>query len=117
MIPAVYANLCPVCSGDFDTEEAYYGVCKRKNHPMCRFPKDFVVEEFFEFFKKIVGEPRSIQRFWAKRIFRGESFAMVAPTGIGKTTFGSAVALFLALRGKRSYVILPTTLLVKQVVE
>ncbi len=42
---------------------------------------------------------------------------MVAPTGIGKTTFGSAVALFLALKGKRCYIILPTTLLVKQVVE
>jgi len=117
MIPAIYKNLCQVCGNDFDTDEALMGRCKKKNKVMCRFYEDYIVEEFFEFFRKIVGEPRAIQKFWAKRILRGESFAAVAPTGIGKTTFGSAVALFLALRNKKSYVILPTTLLVKQVVE
>ena len=117
MIPAIYKNLCHVCGNDFDTEEAEKGVCKKKNKVMCRFYEDFIVEEFFKFFKKIVGEPRAIQKFWAKRILRGESFAAVAPTGIGKTTFGSAIALFLALRGRKCYIILPTTLLVKQVVE
>ncbi|WP_457549784.1 reverse gyrase, partial [Archaeoglobus sp.] len=117
MIPAIYKNLCHVCGSDFDTEEAEKGVCKKKNRIMCRFYEDFIVEEFFKFFKKIVGEPRAIQKFWAKRILRGESFAAVAPTGIGKTTFGSAIALFLALKGKKCYIILPTTLLVKQVVE
>jgi reverse gyrase len=117
MIPAIYKNLCQVCGNDFNTDEALMGRCKKKNKVMCRFYEDYIVEEFFEFFRKIVGEPRAIQKFWAKRILRGESFAAVAPTGIGKTTFGSAVALFLALRNKKSYVILPTTLLVKQVVE
>ncbi len=117
MIPAIYKNLCHVCGNDFDTEEAEKGICKKKNKVMCRFYEDFIVEEFFKFFKKIVGEPRAIQKFWAKRILRGESFAAVAPTGIGKTTFGSAIALFLALRGRKCYIILPTTLLVKQVVE
>ena len=117
MIPAIYKNLCHVCGNDFDTEEAEKGICKKKNRIMCRFYEDFIVEEFFKFFKKIVGEPRAIQKFWAKRILRGESFAAVAPTGIGKTTFGSAIALFLALRGRKCYIILPTTLLVKQVVE
>lgn len=116
MIPAIYKNLCQVCGNDFTTEESLSGICKKKNKAMCRFYEDFIVEEFFKFFKKIVGEPRSIQKFWAKRILRGESFAAVAPTGIGKTTFGSAIALFLALRGRKCYIILPTTLLVKQVV-
>ncbi len=117
MIQAIYANLCQVCGNDFTVEEALEGICKKKNFRMCRYKEDETVEEFFEFFRKIIGEPRSIQRFWAKRILRGESFAAVAPTGIGKTSFGSAVALFLALRGKRSYIILPTTLLVKQVAD
>ncbi len=117
MIQAIYANLCQVCGNDFTVEEALEGICKKKNFRMCRYREDKVVEEFFDFFRKIIGEPRSIQRFWAKRILRGESFAAVAPTGIGKTSFGSAVALFLALRKKRSYIILPTTLLVKQVAE
>ncbi len=117
MIQAIYANLCQVCGNDFTVEEALEGVCKKRNLKMCRYKFDKVVEEFFEFFRKIIGEPRSIQRFWAKRILRGESFAAVAPTGIGKTSFGSAVSLFFALRKKKSYVILPTTLLVKQVTE
>ncbi len=117
MINAIYANLCQVCGGDLTIEEAEKGVCKRKRFRMCRYKEDKVVEEFYEFFRKIIGEPRSIQRFWARRILRGESFAAVAPTGIGKTSFGSAVALFFALRGKRSYIILPTTLLVAQVSE
>ncbi len=117
MIQAIYANLCQVCGEDFTVEEALKGICKKKNFRMCRYKFDKIVEEFFEFFRKIIGEPRSIQRFWAKRILRGESFAAVAPTGIGKTSFGSAVALFLALRKKKSYIILPTTLLVKQVAE
>lgn len=117
MIPTIYKNLCQVCGNDFTTEEALSGICKKKNKVMCRFYEDYIVEEFFEFFRKIVGEPRSIQKFWAKRILRGESFAAVAPTGIGKTTFGSAIALFLALKGKKCYIILPTALLVKQVVK
>ncbi len=117
MIKAIYNNLCQVCGKDFTTEEALSGFCNKKNRAMCRFYEDFIIEEFFKFFRKIVGEPRSIQKFWARRILRGESFAAVAPTGIGKTTFGSAIALFLALRGKRCYIILPTTLLVKQVVK
>ncbi len=117
MIQAVYADLCQVCGNDFTVEEASKAFCEKKKMRMCRYKFDKIVEEFLEFFRRIVGEPRSIQRFWAKRILRGESFAAVAPTGIGKTTFGSAVALFLALRGKRSYIILPTTLLVKQVTE
>ena len=115
MIEAIYANLCPICGEDLTIEEVISGICKKNGYHICRLKEDKIVNEFFEFFRKIVGEPRAIQKFWAKRILRGESFAAVAPTGIGKTTFGSAVALFLALKGKKSYIILPTTLLVQQV--
>ncbi len=118
MIQAIYSNLCSVCNGDITTNEILEGVCKNKRKAMCEFKEDAIVREFLKFFKEIIGEPRSIQRFWAKRILRGESFAAVAPTGIGKTSFGSVLALFLALKfKKRSYIILPTTLLVKQVVD
>jgi reverse gyrase len=51
---------------------------------------------------------------WAKRVLRGESFAATAPTGVGKTSFGIAISLFLALKGKRCYIIFPTSLLVSQ---
>ncbi len=117
MVQAIYADLCQVCGNDFTVEEALEGICKKKNAEMCRYKFDKFVEEFFEFFRKVLGEPRSIQRFWARRILRGESFAAVAPTGIGKTSFGCVVALFFALKGRRSYIILPTTLLVKQVAD
>jgi len=117
MIKAIYSKMCQICGEDLDTEEAVVGICKRRNEVLCRFREDYIVDEFMEFFKVIVGEPRAIQRFWARRILRGESFAAVAPTGIGKTTFGLSIALFLALKEKKSYVILPTTILVKQSVE
>ncbi len=63
-----------------------------------------------------MGSPRQLQRFWMKRMLRGESFALTAPTGSGKTKFGLVAAVFNALRGKRSYLVFPTTLLVEQAV-
>ena len=72
-------------------------------------------EEMVDFFKKCVGnEPWSIQKLWLKRIAKEASFAMIAPTGIGKTTFGIAVALYLALKGYKTYIIVPTTTLAIQ---
>ncbi|RLG55682.1 MAG: reverse gyrase, partial [Candidatus Hydrothermarchaeota archaeon] len=44
----------------------------------------------------------------------GRSFALLAPTGVGKTTFGIVVAQY--LKGKR-YLILPSRLLVEQIAE
>ncbi|RLF16615.1 MAG: reverse gyrase [Thermoprotei archaeon] len=73
------------------------------------------VEEFNEFFKRAVGYPLwSAQRTWAKRILTGRSFAVVAPTGVGKTLFGLAMSAYLASKGKRCYIVSPTTLLVEQ---
>lgn len=68
-----------------------------------------------EFFRKCVGsEPWSIQKLWIRRISRRSSFAMIAPTGIGKTTLGLAVALYYSFKGMKSYFIVPTTTLVMQ---
>jgi len=72
-------------------------------------------DEICHFFRKCVGnDPWSIQRLWIKRIAKKASFAMIAPTGVGKTTFGSVVALYLAMRGHKSYFIVPTTALAMQ---
>lgn len=68
-----------------------------------------------KFFKKCVGsEPWSIQSLWIRRVSKRESFAMIAPTGVGKTTFGLVTALYHAYRGRKSYIIVPTTALVMQ---
>ena len=76
-------------------------------------------ENFSKFFKKMLNNrPWTAQLTWAKRVFRNKSFAILAPTGVGKTVFGIIMALFLASKyGKKCYIILPTTLLVKQVVD
>jgi reverse gyrase len=109
----IYENLCPVCGGDLSFEEIERGICLNKKTRICEESE----LEFEKFFEKCVAPLREIQRMWAKRILRGESFSLVAPTGIGKTSFGLVMSLFLAKKRKKSYVIFPTSLLVKQAVE
>ncbi|RUM34651.1 MAG: reverse gyrase [Archaeoglobus sp.] len=110
----IYRDLCPQCGGDLHSEEAESGFCKNKNIPLCHYSADIDVKEFLEFFREAVGEPTSLQKMWARRILSGESFAAVAPTGIGKTTFGIAMSVFLASSGKRCYLLFPTSLLAEQ---
>ena len=73
------------------------------------------LEEIFE--KALGNRMWSAQRTWAKRLLKGKSFAILAPTGVGKTVFGLLSSLFLASKGKKSYVVLPTTLLLSQAIE
>jgi reverse gyrase len=117
MLKAVYEGLCSGCGGDLSVAEAEKGICSLKERPLCLAREEALVEEFLRFFEEIIGKPRALQRLWARRVLRGESFAAVAPTGVGKTSFGAAIALFLASYDKKSYILLPTTLLVNQVVD
>ncbi|MEM3615337.1 MAG: DEAD/DEAH box helicase, partial [Candidatus Methanomethylicia archaeon] len=72
--------------------------------------------EVEELFKKVIGSGFwSAQRTWCKRALSGKSFAIIAPTGMGKTSFGIILSIYLAKNGKRSYMILPTSLLTQQV--
>lgn len=75
------------------------------------------LEEFSKFFKKLVGAPPwSAQRVWARRVLSNQSFAIIAPTGVGKTVFGIIMALYLAkTRDYRTYIVLPTKTLLNQV--
>jgi len=76
---------------------------------------DAFSEEFSAFFKEKLGfSPWSLQLSWAKRVALKKSFTMIAPTGVGKSTWGLAMASF--LKGK-SYILVPTKLLVLQTVE
>lgn len=71
------------------------------------------VSNFSKLFKEIIGaKPSSLQINWAKRLFLGESFAIIAPTGTGKSTFGLISAL---LTPKKALIIVPTKMLVNQV--
>jgi reverse gyrase len=72
-------------------------------------------EEFSSFFKSVVGyDMWGAQRLWARRLVRKKSFAVVAPTGSGKTTFLLVAALYLARRGARVLLIFPTSALAHQ---
>ena len=70
------------------------------------------LEEFEKFFERITGfKLWSLQKSWAKRVFLGRSFAIVAPTGVGKTTFGLVLSAF--YDGK-VLIVVPTRMLGKQ---
>jgi len=88
----------------------------KKYHEFVKIEKELA--EFEMLFKKGTGSRLwSAQREWARRILKGVSFAITAPTGIGKTVFGLSMAIYLSNKGKKSYIILPTTVLVKQTLD
>ncbi len=118
MIPVIYGELCPQCGGDLSWREIEKNFCERKRKELSinRLSEEY--EKFEAFFRKLMGsEPRALQRMWARRVLSHRSFAAIAPTGIGKTSFGIIMALYLASQGKRSYLIFPTTLLVQEAAE
>ena len=68
--------------------------------------------EFEDFFKKATGFVlQNLQKTWAKRVFLKKSFAIVAPTGVGKTTFGLVLSCFFE---SKVLIIVPTKLLGRQ---
>ena len=76
------------------------------------------VENVVKLFMKILGsEPWSAQKTWVRRVLKGKSFTIVAPTGTGKTVFGIIMSLYLSSEkaDNKAYIILPTTPLVLQV--
>ncbi len=93
------------------------GKLKEGYERLYRLEKEF--KEFLNFFTEAVGsKPWGAQRAWMKRLVRGDSFSIIAPTGVGKTTFGLVAALFFACKkSSRSYIVMPTTTLVIQAIE
>ncbi len=133
MISALFEKLCPNCGGDISSDRLLKGLpCERclpaevKREKLCSVIERGSMRELCDvedrtgrwetFFREKVGsDPWSLQRSWAKKVFLKRSFALLAPTGVGKTTFGVVTASFLAREGGKSYIILPTKLLLEQV--
>ncbi len=130
MIYGIFKGLCPNCGGDITIERLELGlpcetclpssqkVLKKKGelflfHQIKEKEKEWI--EYFE--QKLNSSPWGLQIAWAKRVFLRRSFALLAPTGVGKTTFGISMSAFLAKQKEKSYIILPTKLLVEQVKE
>ncbi len=140
----MYRGSCPNCGGSISEARLNLGLpCERcmpkipegevntkdvykvllENGTLDRFREIYVLEEEAEklsqFFEKALGYPPwGAQRTWIKRFIRGDSFTIIAPTGVGKTTFGIIASLYLACeKGEKSYIIVPTTTLVIQAEE
>ena len=127
---AIFDSLCPNCGGRIAAERLEKGLaCERclpepREGDLCELLEKKQLyanvcellekeQRFVEFFcGGVANPPWSLQRLWARRVFQGQSFAIVAPTGVGKTTFGAAIASFL---GGKTYILVPTRALVKQV--
>ena len=137
----IYHGLCINCKGAISDERLLkFGVCesclkkiemkswKQVLKSLKEEGKLFFAEEIFnfhkkfsefsKFFKKAVGQRMwSLQEVWARRIILKQSFSIVAPTGVGKTVFGAVAALYFASQGLKSYIIVPTTILVQHISE
>ena len=121
---SIYKKRCPNCSGDISSKRLEKGIfcekCMDENENKCEVElKNYKIfceteeklNKFNEFFKQNVSnELTSIQKMWAKRFFLKNSFSLLAPTGIGKSTFGMLLCAFV----KNSYIVFPTKLLVLQ---
>lgn len=135
MAEAIFERACPNCEGNISSSRLLKGLpCElclpeeenlsleeiieklRQRNTLKKLKGIYDLrekeKEFVSFFKEKVGsDPWALQRTWARRLFLKRSFAIVAPPGIGKTTFGIIASLF--LEGK-SYLLFPTRLLVEQ---
>ena len=133
VIPIIYKNMCPNCGGDISSERLFKGlVCENclpeevpredlcdllgygKFIDVCQLWSK--VKDFKGFFRDIIkNDLWSIQETWATRFFLNISYALLAPTGIGKTTFGLVLSKYLKDKeNKKSYLIFPTQMLVNQ---
>ncbi len=143
LIKLLYRGLCPNCGGDITAERLAKGlpceVClaeepkvddpiaiaqelgkrgtlKLNYYYIYKLEKDF--NDFAKYFEDKYGFAlSSAQRSWARRLlsYWRESFSIVAPTGVGKTTLLMAYVAYLAERRKvRSLYLVPTENLVAQ---
>ncbi|WP_296905685.1 reverse gyrase, partial [Thermotoga sp.] len=111
---------CEVCLPEESPSDIYKALLEKRTLKDYRFYHRFwsEYEDFRNFFKEVFGKDLTgYQRLWAKRMVLGKSFTMVAPTGVGKTTFGMIASLWLAKKGKKSALVFPTVTLVKQTLE
>lgn len=129
-----YKNICPITKNIAEIQEILkygeskeiYNKFKKKFQELLKsnrcedlkHAKDLCyiekkVKKFKKFFySKFKTQPFSLQIYWAKKFFKKESFSIIAPTGIGKTTFGIILACF--IEGK-TYYIVPTKILLNEI--
>ncbi|MCX8165731.1 MAG: reverse gyrase [Acidilobaceae archaeon] len=140
----IYLNSCPNCGGAIDERRLRKGLpcskCLPKVKDVSRknlqkalmrhgtlgamaeiWELESRAEELAKLFSKLVGKPWGAQRSWIRRVIRGDSFSIMAPTGTGKTVFGLVASIFFACRKgqskHRALILVPTTTLVREFTE
>ena len=142
---AIYREMCPNCLGKISDErlvnknpcddcldnpvhaDSYFELVTavrealRSRGTLKEWERIYSLEknlrEVEAFFERATGFTFwSAQRTWVKRLLKGRSFSIIAPTGMGKSTFGAFMAVWHATKGKKSYIVVPTTPLVVQTV-
>jgi reverse gyrase len=135
ILPIYYLDICPIDKKTSSLEEILnYGICEKdflffkkslweiKEEKLdSKYLKDFAenyevyqkLKSYKEFFEKNLGfPPFKLNLYWAQRVLKHESFTIIAPTGIGKTTFGVAISHFLP--GKVYYLV-PSKILLNEI--
>ncbi len=114
--------VCTRCSPAFVSRENICSVLINNNKIkdlkiFCRSERN--IRDFEQFFLSATGQHLwSVQRQWARLYFLEKSFGLNAPTGVGKTTFGLVLSLFISsIEDKRSILVFPTRLLANQAEE
>ncbi len=118
----IYRHSCPQCGGDITNLDAEKGCCKKCSSILSKriSAVDVILKEaenLVQFFIEVTGfKPWSLQNYWIKRLVSGESFAMVAPTGVGKSTLLAVYSLYRAyFYRSKVYIITPTREIAKQI--
>ncbi len=117
-LPAVYEQLCPVCGAQLHTDEIAAGKCRSRQLPLRQPYYLQAFQEFSRFFRQHTGFTLTpLQAYWAKKLLLGMSFTALAPTGVGKTVLGIGYAAYMANRGRKSYLLVPNSVLLEQLAE
>ncbi len=106
-----------MCGGAITTDELREGRCAHTGKTIDERFRIRDIESFERYFRERTGRQlKKLQRYWFRKLSLGLSFAAVAPTGVGKTFFGTMYSAWLAEeKGKKSYIIVPTTSLLQQI--
>jgi len=141
--PSIYKSSCPNCGGAISSSRLSKGsVCTRcfsddeaefhslndlikalkSASTLSKLSKESEIlsefNVFSEIFRTAIGyPPYGPQKSWIIRLLRNDSFAIIAPPGLGKTTFGLVASLYYANKKKKSIIIFPTKSLVKQALD
>ncbi|MEM3927180.1 MAG: reverse gyrase [Desulfurococcaceae archaeon] len=118
------AKVLEITSKDIDMArrlKMFYALTRREGDLKKIIDEELEFIRFEKFFETATGGYKmwSSQKTWARRVLRGFSFSIIAPTGTGKTVFSLIMALYIVTKFKnrgvsKVYLVFPTLPLLLQ---